>query len=76
MEINGYYLLISMTRMLSLPRLHGKKGELRPLYGPGTTAPPSSGNWLLQRSYTQKDGKVINMGQAGKGRSHGTRPLP
>ena len=62
MEINGYYLADLYDKNVTPARLIGKKGELvtnfTALQDDGTT---SSGNWLYSGSYTQKDGKVINM---------------
>ena len=50
------------TRKQTPPKLIGKKGELCTnfvsLQDDGTT---SCGNWLYSGSYTQKDGKIINM---------------
>jgi formate dehydrogenase major subunit len=61
-EINGYYLEDVYDKKTTPPTLLGKKGELCAsfvhLQADGTT---SSGNWLYSQSYTQKDGKVINM---------------
>ncbi len=61
-EINGYYLEDVYDTKATPPKLLGKKGELCAsfvhLQADGTT---SSGNWLYSQSYTQKDGKVINM---------------
>ena len=62
MEINGYYLEDVYDKKANPPKLIGKKGDLVPnfvsLRDDGST---SSGNWLYSGSYTQKDGKVINM---------------
>jgi formate dehydrogenase major subunit len=62
MEINGYYLQDVYDKKATPPKLIGKKGELVTnfvsLQDDGTT---SSGNWLFCGSYTQKDGKIINM---------------
>ncbi len=62
MEINGYYLEDVYDRKVEPPKLLGKKGELcatfAHLQDDGTT---SSGNWIYCQSYTQKEGKVINM---------------
>jgi formate dehydrogenase major subunit len=61
-EINGYYLEDVYDKKANPPKLLGKKGELCAsfvhLQADGTT---SCGNWLYSQSYTQKDGKVINM---------------
>jgi formate dehydrogenase major subunit len=61
-EINGYYLEDVYDKKANPPKLLGKKGELCAsfvhLQADGTT---SSGNWLFSQSYTQKEGKVINM---------------
>ncbi len=61
-EINGYYLEDVYDKKANPPKLLGKKGELcatfAHLQADGTT---SCGNWLYTQSYTQKDGKVINM---------------
>lgn len=61
-EINGYYLEDVYDTKATPPKLLGKKGELCAsfvhLQADGAT---SSGNWLYSQSYTQKDGKVINM---------------
>jgi formate dehydrogenase major subunit len=62
MEINGYYLEDIYDKTQTPPKLVGKKGELCTnfvsLQADGTT---SCGNWIYSGSYTQKDGKVINM---------------
>jgi formate dehydrogenase major subunit len=62
MEINGYYLEDVYDKTQTPPKLIGKKGELCTnfvsLQADGTT---SCGNWIYSGSYTQKDGKVINM---------------
>jgi formate dehydrogenase major subunit len=62
MEINGYYLEDIYDKTQTPPKLIGKKGELCTnfvsLQADGTT---SCGNWIYSGSYTQKDGKVINM---------------
>ncbi len=62
MEINGYYLEDIFDKKVSPPKQLGKKGELCTnfvtLQADGTT---SCGNWLYSGSYTQKDGKIINM---------------
>ncbi|HMK57355.1 MAG TPA: molybdopterin dinucleotide binding domain-containing protein, partial [Dissulfurispiraceae bacterium] len=62
MEINGYYLEDVYDKKETPPKLIGKKGELCTnfvsLQDDGTT---SCGNWIYSGSYTQKDGKVINM---------------
>jgi formate dehydrogenase major subunit len=61
-EINGYYLEDVYDKKATPPKLLGKKGELCAtfvhLQPDGTT---SCGNWLFSQSYTQKEGKVINM---------------
>jgi formate dehydrogenase major subunit len=61
-EINGYYLEDVYDKKATPPKLLGKKGELCAsfvhLQADGTT---SCGNWLFSQSYTQKEGKVINM---------------
>ena len=61
-EINGYYLEDVYDKTQTPPKLIGKKGELCAsfvtLQADGTT---SCGNWIYSQSYTQKDGKIINM---------------
>lgn len=61
-EINGYYLEDVYNKKTDPPTLLGKKGDLCAsfvhLQEDGTT---SSGNWLYSQSYTQKEGKIINM---------------
>jgi len=61
-EINGYYLEDVFDTKATPPKQLGKKGQLCAsfvhLQADGTT---SSGNWLYSQSYTQKEGKVINM---------------
>ena len=61
-EINGYYLEDVYDKAATPPKLLGKKGELcatfAHLQADGTT---SCGNWIYSQSYTQKEGKVINM---------------
>ncbi len=61
-EINGYYLEDVYDKKATPPKLLGKKGELCAsfvhLQADGAT---SCGNWLYSQSYTQKDGKIINM---------------
>jgi formate dehydrogenase major subunit len=61
-EINGYYLEDVYDKTATPPKLLGKKGELcatfAHLQADGTT---SCGNWIYSQSYTQKEGKVINM---------------
>jgi len=61
-EINGYYLEDVYDKKADIPKLLGKKGELCTtfvhLQADGTT---SCGNWIYCQSYTQKEGKVINM---------------
>ncbi len=62
MEINGYHLEDLFDKKAVPPKLIGKKGDLCAsfvnLQDDGTT---SCGNWLYSQSYTQKDGKIINM---------------
>ena len=61
-EINGYYLEDVYDKTATPPKLLGKKGDLCAsfvhLQTDGTT---SCGNWIYSQSYTQKEGKVINM---------------
>jgi formate dehydrogenase major subunit len=61
-EINGYYLEDVYDKTQTPPKLLGKKGELCAsfvhLQADGTT---SCGNWIYSQSYTQKEGKIINM---------------
>lgn len=61
-EINGYYLEDVYDKKATPPKLLGKKGELCAtfvhLQDDGTT---SCGNWIFCQSYTQKEGKIINM---------------
>jgi formate dehydrogenase major subunit len=61
-EINGYYLEDVYDKAATPPKLLGKKGDLcatfAHLQADGTT---SCGNWIYSQSYTQKEGKVINM---------------
>jgi formate dehydrogenase major subunit len=61
-EINGYYLEDVYDKTATPPKLLGKKGELCAtfvhLQADGTT---SCGNWIYCQSYTQKEGKIINM---------------
>lgn len=61
-EINGYYLEDVYDKTATPPKLLGKKGYLCATFGhlqaDGTT---SSGNWIYTQSYTQKEGKIINM---------------
>lgn len=61
-EINGYYLEDVYDKKATPPKLLGKKGELCAtfvhLQDDGTT---SCGNWIYSQSYTQKEGKIINM---------------
>ncbi len=61
-EINGYYLVDVYDKKATPPKLLGKKGELCAsfvhLQADGST---SCGNWLYSQSYTQKEGKIINM---------------
>jgi len=68
-EINGYYLEDVYDKTATPPKLLGKKGELCAtfvhLQADGTT---SCGNWIYCQSYTQKEGKIINMmARRGKG---------
>ena len=55
-------LRMSTTRPQTPPKLLGKKGDLCAsfvhLQADGTT---SCGNWIYSQSYTQKEGKIINM---------------
>ncbi|MEK6673254.1 MAG: formate dehydrogenase, partial [Nitrospirota bacterium] len=61
-EINGYYLEDIFDTKATPPKQLGKKGDLCTnfvtLQADGTT---SCGNWIYSGSYTQKEGKVINM---------------
>lgn len=61
-EVNGYYLEDVVDAKQTPPKQLGKKGELCTnfvtLQADGTT---SCGNWIYSGSYTQKEGKVINM---------------
>lgn len=61
-EINGYYLDDIFDKKVTPPKQLGKKGELCTnfvtLQADGTT---SCGNWIYSGSYTQKEGKIINM---------------
>lgn len=61
-EINGYYLEEVFDKKATPPKQLGKKGELCTnfvsLQDDGTT---SCGNWIYSGSYTQKEGKIINM---------------
>ena len=61
-EINGYYLEDVYDKTATPPKLLGKKGELCAsfvhLQADGST---SSGCWIYSQSYTQKEGKIINM---------------
>jgi formate dehydrogenase major subunit len=61
-EINGYYLEDLFDKKVTPPKQLGKKGELCTnfvtLQADGTT---SCGNWIYSGSYTQTDGKVVNM---------------
>ena len=61
-EINGYYLEDVYDKTATPPKLLGKKGDLCATFAhlqvDGTT---SCGNWIYSQSYTQKEGKVINM---------------
>lgn len=61
-EINGYYLEDVYDKTATPPKLLGKKGDLCAsfvhLQMDGTT---SCGCWIYSQSYTQKEGKIINM---------------
>ncbi len=61
-EINGYYLEDVYDKAETPPKLLGKKGDLCAsfvhLQADGTT---SCGCWIYSQSYTQKEGKIINM---------------
>ncbi len=61
-EINGYYLEDVYDKTQTPPKLLGKKGDLCAsfvhLQADGTT---SCGSWIYSQSYTQKEGKIINM---------------
>lgn len=61
-EINGYYLADVYDASATPPKPLGKQGALCAsfvhLQADGST---SSGNWIYSQSYTQKDGKPINM---------------
>ncbi len=61
-EINGYYLEDLFDKKAVPPKQLGKKGELCAtfvhLQDDGAT---SCGNWIYSQSYTQKEGKIINM---------------
>ncbi|HEX8948228.1 MAG TPA: formate dehydrogenase-N subunit alpha, partial [Dissulfurispiraceae bacterium] len=61
-EINGYYFEDLIDKKANPPKQLGKKGALCAtfvhLQADGTT---SSGNWIYCQSYTQKDGKTVNM---------------
>ncbi len=61
-EINGYYLEDVFDKKAAPPKQLGKKGQLAAtfvhLQDDGST---SCGNWIYSQSYTQKDGKVVNM---------------
>jgi formate dehydrogenase major subunit len=61
-EINGYYLEDVYDKTATPPKLLGKKGELCAsfvhLQTDGST---SCGCWIYSQSYTQKEGKIINM---------------
>ncbi len=62
MEINGYYLEDVWDKKAVPPKQLGKKGALCAsfvtLQADGST---SCGNWIYSQSYTQKDGKAVNM---------------
>ena len=68
-EINGYYLEDVYDKTATPPKLLGKKGELCTYFvhfqADGST---SCGYWIYSGSYTQKDGKIINM-MARRGRT-------
>jgi len=72
-EINGYYLEDVYDKSVTPPKLLGKKGDLCAsfvhLQADGTT---SCGNWIYSQSYTQKEGKIINM-MARRGKNDPTR---
>ncbi len=61
-EINGYYLEDVYDKTATPPKLLGKKGDLCAsfvhLQADGST---SCGCWIYSQSYTQKEGKIINM---------------
>ncbi len=61
-EINGYYLEDLFDKKVTPPKQLGKKGDLCTnfvtLQADGTT---SCGNWIYSGSYTQADGRVVNM---------------
>jgi len=61
-EINGYYLEDVYDKTATPPKLLGKKGDLCAsfvhLQLDGST---SCGCWIYSQSYTQKEGKIINM---------------
>jgi formate dehydrogenase major subunit len=61
-EINGYYLQDVYDKTATPPKLLGKKGDLCAsfvhLQMDGST---SCGCWIYSQSYTQKEGKIINM---------------
>jgi formate dehydrogenase major subunit len=61
-EINGYYLQDVYDKTATPPKLLGKKGDLCAsfvhLQLDGST---SCGCWIYSQSYTQKEGKIINM---------------
>ncbi len=61
-EINGYYLEDVYDKTQTPPKLLGKKGDLCAsfvhLQADGST---SCGCWIYSQSYTQKEGKIINM---------------
>jgi len=61
-EINGYYLEDVYDKTATPPKLLGKKGDLCAsfvhLQMDGST---SCGCWIYSQSYTQKEGKIINM---------------
>jgi formate dehydrogenase major subunit len=61
-EINGYYLADVYDKTATPPKLLGKKGDLCAsfvhLQADGST---SCGCWIYSQSYTQKEGKIINM---------------
>ncbi|MGE5750958.1 MAG: molybdopterin dinucleotide binding domain-containing protein, partial [Nitrospirota bacterium] len=61
-EINGYYLADVYDKTATPPKPLGKKGDLCAsfvhLQADGST---SCGCWIYSQSYTQKEGKIINM---------------
>jgi formate dehydrogenase major subunit len=71
-EINGYYLEDVYDKTATPPKLLGKKGDLCAsfvhLQADGST---SCGCWIYSQSYTQKEGKIINM-MARRGKTDAT----